>query len=338
MLRRAEESGRVQGRPNAFTLIELLVVIAIIATLVGILLPSLAKARETARTLQCANNVRQFGLGVTSYAADSKSWYPIMPLNDIGWRRINGLPPASPGDRNLDQQWIFGGVAGMFSLYQNPDGDDGAPTGDFGLVTRRYTPKPPSFTPGTGSTSPIMQPYMSGFGFLTCPLDKEDRYYGLPFTDNPMPYANAKVKQPKTPSKESEVISYNISYLYIAGMKTDEPNIITPAPIWGDETNGPDVKLRAWYGANDNTRASADATAARTRPGFYGPRDNHGVQGANFTFSDGHVEFLKDNVHLRFYGNPDSFARGTEEYRIANSGSSVNTIVKRRSALTQVID
>jgi len=60
-----------------FTLVELLVVIAVIALLVSILLPALAKAKQQARTLECAIRVREIGRATASYAISNDEWLPL---------------------------------------------------------------------------------------------------------------------------------------------------------------------------------------------------------------------------------------------------------------------
>ena len=70
----SEEEARL--RLSAFTLIELLVVFAVIALLVGLVMPALGRAKQTAQGAGCKNNIRQLILGWTMYAEDDNSQLP----------------------------------------------------------------------------------------------------------------------------------------------------------------------------------------------------------------------------------------------------------------------
>lgn len=69
----------MESRP-AFTLIELLVVIAILAILIGVLLPTLAGAREAGRATRCLSNLRQSGIICTLYADDHQGRGPAIGI------------------------------------------------------------------------------------------------------------------------------------------------------------------------------------------------------------------------------------------------------------------
>ncbi|MAE62636.1 MAG: hypothetical protein CMJ18_00055 [Phycisphaeraceae bacterium] len=65
-------------RPRGFTLIELLVVISIIALLIAMLLPAVKRAKQSAMQITCASNLRQIGIGISSYMAEYDQHYPTV--------------------------------------------------------------------------------------------------------------------------------------------------------------------------------------------------------------------------------------------------------------------
>ena len=69
-------NGKTSRRRGAFTLIELLVVVSIIALLIAMLLPSLSKAKDQARSIKCLVNLRNIGIAVLVYAQDNNNYLP----------------------------------------------------------------------------------------------------------------------------------------------------------------------------------------------------------------------------------------------------------------------
>lgn len=82
MRRDQNELTRIARPPSSgFTLVELLVVISVIALLIALLLPTLARARESARAIQCGSNLRQTFPGFLGYAEDHNRWWAVAAGN-----------------------------------------------------------------------------------------------------------------------------------------------------------------------------------------------------------------------------------------------------------------
>jgi prepilin-type N-terminal cleavage/methylation domain-containing protein/prepilin-type processing-associated H-X9-DG protein len=140
------------GPANAFTLIELLVVISIIALLVSILLPSLAKAKDLARSSVCLNNLRNTGTAMSLYHAEHKQYFwpyslsnhPSAGVRTFFWgSNTNPVDPAASPfmaycDNNLAALWCPDFRWGSYV----PQGVVDEPTTTYGYNAAYLAPPP----------------------------------------------------------------------------------------------------------------------------------------------------------------------------------------------------
>lgn len=89
---------------HSFTMIELLVVVAVIAILAGMLLPALNSARESAKSIQCAGNLKQIGVQTSLYIDDNKESFYQGGCGSMSWNYFLGRGSSAPiaWNANLD--------------------------------------------------------------------------------------------------------------------------------------------------------------------------------------------------------------------------------------------
>ncbi|GAG27841.1 unnamed protein product, partial [marine sediment metagenome] len=137
--------GRLSANLHGFTLIELLVVIGILAILMAILVPVLARARESAKEVECLSNLRQLNFAMLTYANhwDQKAPYaanrysqlqdPYGAVSDGGrtydFAELNEAPCLAPGPHGIPAGLLNAYVRDR-QLWRCPS--DQGPSGQYG--------------------------------------------------------------------------------------------------------------------------------------------------------------------------------------------------------------
>lgn len=150
---------------SAFTLIELLVVIAIIAVLIGLLVPSLSYARESARQVVCSSNQRSIFMAINAYAADFKDLHHAKRLNyGARFLRINPNGAYEPANLRILRPYT-------------PDFSSDGPSRDFAYWGAVYDPYfeitiDPSWYTARMPWPSDNNPPFPGWKFWRCPSAK----------------------------------------------------------------------------------------------------------------------------------------------------------------------
>jgi prepilin-type processing-associated H-X9-DG protein/prepilin-type N-terminal cleavage/methylation domain-containing protein len=278
----------IKLRRHAFTLVELLVVIGIIALLISILLPALGRAREQAKTVQCASNMRQIGIAMVMYSNANKG--ALCPGDFAADPQTFGAPTPAPNPavcfwNFMDQLWLDNYVQHEPREAARVPAQGGARAGTFGV---QY----PS----------------AGRGIYECPSEAGVNSGAFPWNF----IIHYKINCEAIPTQKANAPSiardntitwapYLGFFRYPQGAKW---TYLKPDKVLLTEAYGTGADSVVYYPAN--AAGNAGGNGVRLRHGAPNSINVNGKNGANYLFADGHVEYSMEIHKARITHNADA--------------------------------
>lgn len=296
------EQAQRRCKPRAgFTLIELLIVIAIIAALIGLLLPAVQAARETARRAQCSNHLKQLALAVHGYA----EVHGTMPIG--GYFAYNS--PGTPWERScliglcpyMEQPAVYNAFNSSLRYYAYPAND----TVLAAKIATLFCPSDPEIVAGNSHFTTFSPPRPSFEVGLTS-------YRGIsgPWANPPRGANPATIPNWQTLKGNALGVIYVESSTTMAGITDGTSHTLLfgegvygrLSPYdkdnwrWWLAGNYGDTMQTTTYPPNPDLSFENHNAFSNGADAFIISASSEHPGGVNFAFCDGSVRFIKDSI------------------------------------------